>query len=296
VKAARRLAAVLLAAAVVAACTSDQSVAPVPSGSLRQATEVGGAFEFVVIGDFGTGEDAEWEVAGAIRRWSGTHPVEALVTTGDNIYESGDPEDFTEAWRQPYGWVRPAGIRVVASLGNHDVETEAGVPVMKLFSMPGPWYAHRFGPVEFFVLDGNRPEDPAQLAFLAGALRRSRAPWRIAVFHQPALSCGNHEGSEAIRERWVPVLRAGGVDLILSGHDHNYQRFPVFQDIVFLISGGGGQDLHEVEDCPDDTPPPVATLDHLHHFLYVRATSETARIRAVAVPGSDVVDDVRLRP
>lgn len=284
----------LVGAVLLAGCSSDGGSIPEPSGPLRARSPVRGAFEFAVIGDFGSGEDEEHAVARALRVWAEAHPLEALVTTGDNIYESGHPEDFTDAWHEPYGWVDRAGIPVIASVGNHDVRTDAGAPVMELFSMPARWYAHRFGPVELFVLDGNRPTDRDQLSWLAGALRRSTAPWRVAVVHQPPYTCGDHEGSEEIRDRWVPVLRAGGVDLVLSGHDHNYQRFPPIGDVTFVISGGGGQDLDEIEDCPEGTPAPVAELDDRHHFLFVRATEERLRLRAVAVPGG-VVDNVTLR-
>ncbi|MGH2723917.1 MAG: metallophosphoesterase family protein [Actinomycetota bacterium] len=268
---------------------------PEPTGPLLQRTAVRGPVDLAVIGDFGTGEEAQREVAEALRTWADGRPLDALVTTGDNIYDSGHPDEFDQAWHQPYGWVDREGIPVLASLGNHDAETGGGAPVMELLSMPGPWYAHRLGPVELFVLDGNHLEDPAQLSFVGSALRRSAAPWKVAVVHHPPYTCGHHDGHGEIRERWLPVFRAGGVDLVLSGHDHNYQRFPRLGDVVFVVSGGGGQDLDDVDECPAGTPDPVFALDDRHHFVTVRATRETLRLRAVAVPGSEVVDEVILR-
>ncbi|HEX2031052.1 MAG TPA: metallophosphoesterase [Actinomycetota bacterium] len=292
----RRWSTVLLAAlAVGAACSPDEASVPEPSGPLRSRSPVEGrAFEFAVIGDFGTGEEDQRAVADALRRWAGTRPFEALVTTGDNIYDSGHPDDFAEAWHQPYGWVDRGGIPVIASVGNHDIRTASGAPVMELFSMPGRWYAHRFGPVELFVLDGNRPADLRQLTWLGDALRRSRATWKVAVFHHPAYSCSDHGSTREILERWVPVLQAGGVDLVLSGHDHNYQRFRAY-GIAFVVSGGGGAALDAVGDCPAGTPAPLAELDERHHFLYGRATRTRLTLQAVPVPGLRPADRVVLR-
>ena len=288
----RRRFGLLAVALIVTACSGDGSV-PEPTGPLRSRTAIEGAFEFAVIGDFGTGDEDQRAVAEALREWSRRHPIEAVVTTGDNIYEDGHPEEFPEAWHQPYGWVDRAGITVIASVGNHDIETDAGAPVMELFSMPGRWYAHRFGPVELFVLDGNRPTDPRQLTWLGHALRRSRAPWKVAVFHQPAYSC-HRGGTPEIRARWVPVLLAGGVDLVLSGHDHNYQRFRV-QEMAFVVSGGGGAALDRVGECPAGTPAPLAEIDDRHHFLYGQATSGRLSLQAVPVPGGRPVDRLVLR-
>lgn len=289
-----RLGRALLLAVLLAVPACANRGPPEATGPLLQRTRVDGPFDFAVIGDFGTGERDQLEVAGALRRWAERRELEALVTTGDNIYDSGHPENFDEAWLQPYGWVDRRGIPVVASLGNHDAETDAGAPVMELLGMPGPWYAHRFGPVELFVLDGNHPDHAGQLAFVASALRRSTAPWKVAVVHHPPYTCGHHDGHEDVRDRWLPVLQAGGVDAILSGHDHNYQRFPEVGDMLLVISGGGGRELHEVGECPPGTPQPVAVLDDRHHFLVGRATVTELRLRAVAVPGGDVVDEVAL--
>lgn len=283
----------LVAVAVVAGACGIEGP-PRPTGPLLQRTAVRGPVDLAVIGDFGTGEEAERQVAEALRRWSDRGSMDLLLTTGDNVYGSGHPDEFEEAWHRPYGWVERRGIPVVAALGNHDAETDGGAHVMELLAMPGPWYAHRFGPLELFVLEGNHPQHLGQLSFVASALRRSTAPWKVAVVHQPPYTCGHHDGHREIRERWLPILRAGGVDLVLSGHDHNYQRFPRLGDMVFVVSGGGGQDLHEVEACPAGTPEPAFSLDDRHHFVALRATSRELRVRAVAVPGSEVVDELTL--
>jgi 3',5'-cyclic AMP phosphodiesterase CpdA len=286
----RRGAILFVLALSLAACSEP----PQPTAPLRQASEVDGALGFVVIGDFGSGAQAEYDVARAIRAWSEDHPVDALVTTGDNIYENGHPERFDEAWHRPYGWLEDQGIEVVASLGNHDIRTDDGQPVMRLLEMPWFWFSHRLGPVEFVVLDGNRPDDEDQARFMRTVLRESEAAWQVVLIHQPPYSCADEHGSSEASQELVPAMAQDGADLVLSGHDHTYQRFPEIQGITFVVSGGGGHYLDGLAPCPEGTPQPQAAFADTHHFLFVRASEEALTIRAVRVPGSEVADAVRL--
>jgi acid phosphatase len=253
---------------------------------------VEGRLEFVVIGDFGTGEADQYEVAGAIRTWAATHPVDALVTTGDNIYETGHPDRFRATWHRPYGWLDTRGIDVLSALGNHDARTAGGLPVMRLLGMPGPWYAARVGDVEFVVLDSNHPDEPEQRSFLEGTLRRSEAAWQVVVVHHPPFSCGTEHGSSHDVRNLVPAMR--GANLVLSGHDHTYQRFAPVRGATFVVSGGGGAPLDPLGPCPEGTPRPASAFADVHHFLYVRSTGEGLVVRAIRVPGSTVGDSFRV--
>lgn len=246
---------------------------------------------FVVIGDFGSGDPEEFAVAERMRAWIADRRVDAFVTTGDNIYEDGRPSEFERGWERPFGWVDDAAIPVVASLGNHDVRFREGRPVMTLFAMPGRWYARRVGPVDLIVLDSNDAEDPEQLAFLHEALAAAEGRWQVAVFHHPAWSCGPHLFSEGrdIRREWLGRFERLGVDLVLQGHDHNYQRFPAIEGITYVVTGGGGSDLYPLPACPPKVPgTPVATDDDHHHFLYLSAGPGALEVIAVAVPGGTI--------
>jgi hypothetical protein len=280
----RRLAAVV--ALLAAACY--RPTVP-PEGAPRLTSQVRGPFDFAVIGDFGSGDANERAVAEAIRAQA--QGLEALVTTGDNVYENGHPGRFDEAWHEPYGWVEEEDVEVVAALGNHDVRTDGGRPVMGLLGMPSAWYSHRFGPVEIVVLDGNVPGDPSQLEFLAAALAESEASWQVVVVHHPPHSCGDdHGSSSAVQEHMVPILERGGADLVLSGHDHLYERFAPIDGVTYVVSGGGGYSLDHLGECPEGTPPPVTSLADAFHFLDVRATRTSLEVEAVRVPGEEVVD------
>lgn len=249
---------------------------------------------FVLIGDFGTGDENERALASAIQSWVQTRPLDALVTLGDNVYPEGDPSRFAAAWTEPFGWVARSGTPVIASLGNHDVGTQDGAPEIALFRMPGPWYERRVGPVDYFVIDANDPDRDGQIEWLSTALKASDAPWQVLVFHQPAYSCGRHGSTPDVQEQLLPAIQDAGVDLVVNAHDHDYQRFAPIGGITYVVSGGGAASLYDVGDCPEGTPRPVAWNDDVHQFLYVSATSAQINGVAVSVNG-DVLDTFVLR-
>jgi 3',5'-cyclic AMP phosphodiesterase CpdA len=227
-----------------------------------------------------------------MRGWADDHRLDAVVTTGDNVYAHGLPEDFDAAWNEPYGWVDDAGIPVIAALGNHDMDDEGKTQELELFDIPGAFYTRTVGPVRFVVLDANDPSDPEQLAWLRGELaRESDAPWTVVVFHQPAFSCSFHQSTEAVDEQWVPLFGPGGVDLVLNGHDHDYQRFAPIDGVTYVVQGAGGAELYPVSSilCPTGTPSPAFADDDHHLFLTLAASEDHLTGRAITADG-DVVD------
>jgi hypothetical protein len=249
---------------------------------------------FVVIGDFGTGDAAEHTVSSAIRSWVRERPFDALVTVGDNVYPDGSPSEFDDAWERPYGWVDDSDVAVVASLGNHDIHTDDGNPVMNLFGMPDRWYGRQVGPVDFFVLDANYLTQDGQMDWLSSVLTSSTAAWQVLVFHQPAYSCGKYDSKPGAQRHLLPAIQGNGVDLVLNGHDHNYQRFGPIDGATYVVTGGGGASLYPVGDCPAGTPDPVAWNDDVHEFLYVSATATELVGSAVSASGT-VLDTFRLQ-
>jgi hypothetical protein len=208
-----------------------------------------------------------------------------LVTTGDNVYPNGGSDKFDQAWGRPYGWVIRGHLPVVASLGNHDEETSDGRPVMGLLGMPARWYVTRIGNADLFVLDANRPDNALQLAWLRAALKGSTARWQIAVFHQPAFSCSVHGTTAAIVRAWVPLFDAGGIDLVLSGHDHNYQRFAPRRGVVYIVAGGSGAGLYKITRCRHGEPGLATGNDQVHSFVTIEGTTSLLRAQAIAADG-----------
>ena len=248
----------------------------------------------MVIGDFGSGSEDMDDIAGAVRDEDERAALDAVVTTGDNIYPDGTASYFEEAWLEPYGWVQDESIPVLASLGNHDVEVDADA-VMELLDMPARWYVETVGPVEFVVLDSTVVADPGQRSFLERVLdapKETGVPFRVVVMHHSPHSCSLHQSNQEILRTWVPSFEHGAVDLVLSGHDHVYERFGPIDGITFVVTGGGGYELHDVGDCPSGTPAPESAAEEFHYVL-IEATREELRLQAIS-SGGELVDTFTL--
>ena len=245
------------------------------------------SFAFLVIGDYGIANSAETAVAHAMEQWTQERPVDAFISTGDNVYPEAEPKYFEAAWTIPFGWVDEAGIPVIAALGNHDLEDESSQPLIDFLDLPGAWYSRSLGMVDVFVLDANHPHNAEQYAWAAGALKTSTAPWKIVIVHKPPFDCGRYSGEPAVRERYVPLFTEAGVDLVLSGHDHNYQRFAPLDGVSYIVTGGGGDSIYGLSDmCLAVTPSRVAGNDSMHHFLVLEGTTKRLVGFVVGTDGS----------
>ena len=178
---------------------------------------------FLAAGDYGVGGSRELSLGLRMKSYESRKPANMLVTLGDNDYTES-PARFRENWRRSFGWARRTGLRVAGVLGNHDYAVARGRYQFRLLGMPGPYYTRRLGDAQLFLLDSNAVTD-RQTAWLEQRLAESTSTWKIAVFHHPPYTCGGHSGSTAVQRRWVPLFESYGVQLVLSGHDHNYQRF-----------------------------------------------------------------------
>ncbi len=291
----RRAALLLLAAGLagLAGCTGGPSATPSPSPtpSLSPTSSPTAPPEpetvIGVLGDFGVDAAPVRQVVGLLR---GFGPLDALVTTGDNAYQRGTPSQAAFA-RRVLGPALGPRTRLVASLGNHDVASDStGGPVRRAFGMPGRWYAATVGPVELVVLDSNRTTDPAQLGFLDRTLATRRTPFRIAVFHHPAASCSAHRPDPYVVRHFVPRLR-GRVDLILTGHNHTYERFAT--EPPYVTTGGGGATLYASSQVA--CTGRAVRLRTVHHALRLVATRTQLTVEAVAVSG-EVFDRFAISP
>ena len=107
-------------------------------------------------------------------------------------------------------------------------------------NMPRARYSRVYGSVQLFVLNSNRVT-ARQTAWLESRLAASTATWKLVAFHHPAYTCGGYLGNPAVQRLWVPLFQRYDVDLALSGHDHNYQRFAARRGVRYVVHGGGGR-------------------------------------------------------
>lgn len=235
--------------------------------------------ELLVIGDFGSGGKAEYLVADAMQSWAQTHDVAAILTTGDDLYTS----NVQKAWTTPFGWVSEAGIPVWVTWGNHDNQRPKAVDTA--FGDPPRWSEHQWGDVNVVSVDSTDVGSPDQEQWLESTLSTATSPVIVAE-HYPAYSCSYHGDSTAVRRSWAPLFEEAGVEMVLAGHEHNYQRFQV-GGVEYVVSGGGGAGLYALKDCAKSHPPRIAG-DSIHHFLAVDQDSTGLHVQVVASDGSIV--------
>jgi calcineurin-like phosphoesterase family protein len=197
------------------------------------------SLKFAVIGDNGTGEPPQYDVARQMVSSRTSFPFDFVLMLGDNMYGSQRPQDFVAKFERPYGPLLDAGVRFYATLGNHDQPTNRSyVP----FNMAGErYYSFTRGPAQFFILDTNLL-DRAQLAWIDDALGRAAEPWKIVSFHHPIYSDGDRHGSNVeMRVLLEPLLVRHGVTVVFSGHEHIYERTMPQKGITYFVEGSSGQ-------------------------------------------------------
>jgi predicted phosphodiesterase len=193
---------------------------------------------FAAIGDMGTGEKPQYELAAKIVEYRQKFPFEFVITLGDNIYDGDAPGDYESKFAQPYKPLLDAGVKFYATLGNHDKPNQR---FYKFFNMNGQqYYTYKNGNVRFFALDTNYM-DPRQLAWLEKELQNAGSDWKICHFHHPLYSSGARHGSSTeIRGVLEPLLVKYGVQVVFSGHDHVYERVKPQKGVYYFTEGASG--------------------------------------------------------
>lgn len=269
------------------------------------------AVRLAVLGDAGVGvctqspeSERQRRIAAVLDRLVAEDEVRLVLTTGDNVYDGGEVDaDWYAAWFEPYRYSL-ARVPIHPSVGNHDSAEsersddrdvlEANFHLEQRFHGPsatrrtstGAGLFYRFGygaDVEFVCLDtsegldGQYPhfyQHPEAQQFLRDALTTGagRPRWRIAFGHHPPYCAGpHHDDSQAMQEWVVPLLREGGADLLLSGHEHNFQ-YATVDGLSCIVSGAAGR--------LEPRPPRRSTAARLRawageaHLLHVRIDDE----------------------
>ncbi len=218
-----------VAALVLSAGGAADFAFPLQANSVRLA----------VIGDMGTAEQPQIDVARQMVKARAVFPFEFVITVGDNIYTGSLPSDFERAFAVPYKALLDAGVPFYATLGNHDKSNER---FYKPFNMNGAtYYAFKKGNVRFFALDSNYM-DPKQRAWIETQLRDAgNGDWKICYFHHPLYSSARYHGPDSdLRKVLEPLFVKYGVDVVFSGHDHVYERIHPQQGIHYFVEGASG--------------------------------------------------------
>lgn len=207
-----------------------------------------------VIGDSGTGNAPAKAVRDAYLSYTGSRQTDVWLMLGDNAYPKGRERDYQSALFDVYpGLLRNTPLW--PTIGNHDLGKDirnyfGEKPYFNIFTLPASgeaggvasgteaYYSFDYGNTHFICLDSNwsnRSPESAMLAWLKDDLAANRLEWVIAYWHHPPYSKGSHDSDTEkrmieMRENALPILEEGGVDLVLSGHSHAYER-------SYLING-----------------------------------------------------------
>jgi hypothetical protein len=156
-----------------------------------------------------------------------------VFTAGDNAYERGSPTEFAKCYDETWGRHKE---RTRPAPGNHDWGTSRLQGYFDYFgdAAAGPdgdsWYSYDLGTWHVIVLDsecakvGGCGADSPQGRWLTADLAASNASCTVAIWHRPRFSSGRHGNDPSVGPFWTALHRAG-VDVILNGHDHDYERF-----------------------------------------------------------------------
>jgi len=237
---------------------------------------------FAAIGDFGAGTEAQYDLARRMCRWRREHRYNLVVTTGDNIYPSGEPANFKPNFFRPYDCLFDKGVRFRAVLGNHDIGTDNGRPELEepAFGMKGRNYVVRKRGVRFVFWETNYSDRD----WLRSHLREQTGDrFTVVLMHAPVFSPGLHGSTPGYAPELPRMFRRKGVDLVLAGHDHIYAVMPPKRKIRYVVTGGGGAGLY-----PCTNPEISERCVSQHHFLYVVVRQQRIIVRAVPISGRPI--------
>jgi DNA repair exonuclease SbcCD nuclease subunit len=199
-----------------------------------------GSIKFAVIGDTGTGDKHQLAVARQLTATRAKFPFDFVIMAGDNLYGGNSARDYDKKFAVPYKPLLDAGVKFYAALGNHDDPSER---FYKPFNMNGERY-YTFKPadgVRFFALDSTYM-DEKQVKWFEQQLMASGAEWKIAFFHHPPYSSGETHGSdETLRTKLEPLFVKYGVNVVLTGHEHFYERLKPQKGIAYFIVGNSAK-------------------------------------------------------
>ncbi|MGI9166982.1 MAG: metallophosphoesterase family protein [Pyrinomonadaceae bacterium] len=243
-----------------------------------------GSVRFGIIGDTGTGTNQQYELANILLRSKQTFPFEFVLLLGDNLYGGEGPKDYLNKFENVYRPLLDQQVKFYATLGNHD---EPAQRFYKYFNMDGKEY-YRFtkGNIAFYSLNSNYM-DKKQIEWLENELAKDTSEWKICYFHHPPYSSGGKHGSDKLlREVVEPIFLKYGVNMVLAGHEHFYERIKPQKGIYYFISGAGGK--LRPGDVNDRSPLTEKAFDRDMSFMLAEVVGNQFHFQVISRTGETV--------
>jgi hypothetical protein len=214
-----------------------------------------GHYNFLVLGDCGTNTKVQKNVRDKYFSYMNTDTTHGVLLVGDNAYDAGLEAEYQSNFFNIYQNAFLKNVMVWPAPGNHDyanntalIETQ-NVPYYTIFDTPEngesggiasnnqAFYAYDYGNIHFLSLDSYGTENNLllydtlgpQVTWIKKDLAANKQKWTVAYWHHPPYTMGSHNSDletdlEKIRTNFIKILERMGVDLILCGHSHNYER------------------------------------------------------------------------
>lgn len=301
-----------VAATVLAPPSLGMSIAPPtprtthlsqPTGTPRMTppppTEPPPTVNLVGAGDIADcNSDIDTQTAALVDAIRGT-----VFTLGDNAYEDGTRAEFNNCYEPTWGRFKG---RTRPAPGNHEYHTAGAAGYFGYFGdLAGPdgrgYYAYDRGAWRIYSLNsmcdeiGGCGPGSAELRWLLDDLAAHPSRCSLAYWHHPRYSSGEHGNNASMDAIWDALYR-NGVELVLAGHDHSYERFAAVnasgnlapgKGITSFVVGTGGREFYEFRDI---LPTSRAHVSGVAGVLLLTLTPEGWSSRFVAVPGGDFTD------
>src|SRR5262245_8024084 len=200
-----------------------------------------GSLKFGVLGDFGTGEPQQYQMAAQMARVQQQFKFNLMLLVGDNLYGSERPQDFQQKFEIPYKPLLDAGVKFRAALGNHDSREQRSYTKFGMEDKLYYSFKASAESVRFIALESTYPT-LEQIVWLEKELKAATEDWKIVYFHHPLYCAAGRHGSDVqLREKLEPLFVAYNVSVVFTGHDHIYERVKPQKDIVYFVTGSGGK-------------------------------------------------------
>ena len=269
-------------------------IGQVPAGAARRPQP---APILLAAGDIADcGSNGARLTAGLIEDRPGT-----VAAIGDTAYPTGSVSDFANCYQPTWGRFKG---RTRPALGNHEYLTAGASAYFAYFGRkaapPGGYYSYRLGSWHIVVINSNCDRiggcgpGSRQLRWLRANLAHHRSRCTLAYWHSPRFSSGPHGSDETMQPIWAALAKAGA-DVVLSGHDHLYQRFapldasghvsPTRGMREFVVGTGGGPLYQAVTSLP-------ASRKIISHWGVLRLKLGANRVywRFLSAPSGRVLD------
>lgn len=252
------------------------------------ARDSNGPFSFLIYGD-NRSDDAGHA---AVVRAMAASPGDFLIHTGDFVADGGHADEWQRFFDIESKLVRERCL--FAAIGNHELTDREATYFSRYFAPPARenekpvlYGTMRWGMARFFFLnfmiDRERAEERAWFEReLTKADAEPGVLWRIVVIHHGPWSSGPHGSNTRLLGAGIaPLLRNHHVDLVVSGHDHIYER-GFFDGIRYVVSGGGGAPVYPIEQ----RAPGSRVAEPVRHFVMAQVTSDSVSLTAKRVDGA----------